>query len=186
MVNFPSVEWILQDPNINPSGNRHLKVPASGFIKIVDTSAGGVLDFGQMNTTGSGAISDTKLVYARISDMGDASGIFHMRFFLTDTSSWGAGTYRFLENKQVHFVPNLSLTPANNNTPLVVPSQTNLSGTIQFPAWQGGTPWLSGVVDQDVSQYIYLAVEANSAVPVGTYGGAGAGTFRFRLLYDFS
>ena len=186
MVNFPSVEWIQQSTSINPSGSRHLHSAGAGFIKVLDTGAGGVLDFGQLNTTGSGNITTTKLVYARVSDMADASGVFHMRFFLVDTTSWGIGVYRFLERKELHFVPNLTLNSAANNTPLVVPIQTNVSGTIQMPLWQTGTPWMSGILDRDVSQYIYVAVEVGVDVPVGTYGGAGAGTFRYRLLYDFS
>ena len=186
MVNFPTVQWVQQSPTINPSGARHLSVVASGFIRLVDTSAGGVLDFGQLNTTGSGAITDTKLVYARVSGFGDASGVFNMRMFLTNITSWGAGTFRFLEQKALHFIPSLTLTSAADNTPTTIPLHPNLSGTIQAPYWPLGQPWMSGVVDRDVSQYVYIAVEAGVNVPVGTYGGAGAGTFRYRLLYDFS
>jgi hypothetical protein len=186
MVNFPSVEWIQQSLSIDPSGFRDLKQPVNGFIRNVDTGAGGVLDFGSINTTGSGAISDTKLVYARISSMGDASGVYNMRFFLTNTSSFTAGAYRFLERKSLHFIPDLALDSGADNTPTNVPTNANFSGTIQTPFWQSGQPWMSGILDQDVSQYAYLAVEADVNVPIGTKGGAGAGTFRYRLLYDFS
>jgi len=186
MVNFPTVEWIQQNPSIDPSGFRHLKQTAHGYQKNVDTSAGGVLDFGSLNTTGSGGISDTKLVYARVSSLGDASGIYNMRFFLINASSFTGGTFRFLEQKSLHFVPNLILNSAANNTPTNVPTAANFSGTIQTPYWQSGQPWMSGILDVDVSQYAYLAIEANANVPVGTKGGAGAGTFRYRLLYDFS
>lgn len=58
MVNFPSVEWIQQDPATDPSGLRDQKSGAAGFLKVLDTGAGGVLDYGQLNTTGSGAITD--------------------------------------------------------------------------------------------------------------------------------
>lgn len=186
MVNFPAVEWIQQSLAVNPSGFRHLKQSIHGFVRNVDTGAGGVLDFGSMNTTGSGAISDTKLVYARISSMGDASGVYNMRFFLTNASAFTAGSYRFLEKKSLHFVPNLMLNSSADNTPTVVPNNTNFSGTVQTPLWQTGQPWMSGILDGDVSQYAYLAVEADVNVPIGTKGGAGAGTFRYRLLYDFS
>lgn len=186
MVNFPDVEWIQQDPSIDPSGSRHLKDSGAGFLRVLDTGAGGVLDFGQLNTTGSGAITPTKLAYARVNDLADASGIFNMRLFLVNTSAWGVGTFRFLENKQLHFVPSLSLDSSAENTPTVVPSQANLSGTITTPEFPLGKPWMSGTLDVDVTQYVYLAVEAGVDVPVGTYGGAGAGSFRYRLLYDFS
>jgi len=186
MVQFPDVEWIEQNPSTDPSGSRELKSTGVGFLKELDTSAGGVLDYGQLNTTGSGAITSTHLAYARINDLGDASGIFHMRVFLTNTTAWGGGTFRFLEQKHFHFQPNLTLTSAANNTPTVVPEATNLSGTITEPEYPLGKPWMSGLLDNDVSQYMHVAVEVGVDVPVGTYGGAGAGTFRFRLLYDFS
>lgn len=186
MVNFPSIEWVQQDPSIDPSGFRHNSNPVKGFIRVLDTTAGGVLDFGQLNTTGSGAITNTKLAYVRVTDFADASGVFNMRMFLTNITSWGAGTFRFLEQKALHFLPNLVLTSAADNTPTVVPAHPNMSGTIIQPEWSLGKPWISGIIDNDVSQYVYLAIEVGVDVPVGTYGGAGAGTFRYRLLYDFS
>ena len=186
MVNFPEVEWIQQDPGTDPSGQRDQKSGGAGFLRLLGTNAGGELDFGQLNTTGSGAITPTKLVYARVNDFGDASGVFNMRFFLVNVTSWSAGTYRFLEQKELHFVPNLTLTSAANDTPTIVPSLANFSGTITEPEYPLGKPWMSGLLDNDVSQYAYVAVEAGVDVPVGTYGGAGAGTFRYRLLYDFS
>jgi len=184
MVDFPTVEWVQQDPATDPSGVRDAKT--TGFLQIVDTSAGGVLNFGQLNTTGSGAITDTRLVYARVDDFGDASGVFAMKFFLTNTSAWTDGTFRFLEQKELHFVPSLTLTSSANNTPTVVPTSPNLSGTITEPEFPLGKPWMSGLLDNDTSQYVYLAVEAGVDVSVGTKGGAGAGSFRYRLLYDFS
>lgn len=186
MVQFPDIEWIQQDPTIDPSGSRDQKSPGAGYIKTLSTGAGGVLDFGQLNTTGSGAISDTLLAYARVNDFGDASGVFNMRVFLTNTTAWGLGVYRFLEQKTFHFSDGLTLDSSANNTPTSIPSVPNFSGTITEPEFPLGKPWMSGTLDNDVSQYIYLALEVGVNVPIGTYGGAGAGTFRYRLLYDFS
>lgn len=186
MVNVPDVQWIQQNPSTDPSGSRDLLSGGAGYLKTLGTAAAQELNFGSLNTTGSGAISDTKLVYARINDLGDASGVFNMRFFLINTSAWNVGTYRFLEQKHIHFQPSLILNSAAENTPTVVPSTTNLSGTIIEPQFPLGQPWMSGTVDNDVSQYVYLAIEVSNNVPVGTYGGAGAGSFRYRLFYDFS
>jgi len=186
MVQFPDIEWIQQDPSIDPSGQRAAKSGAAGFLRTIGTGAGEVLNFGQLNTTGSGAISSTLLCYARVNDLADASGVFNMRFFLNNASAFSAGTYRFLEQKELHFQDGLTLDSGSDNTPLVVPGSTNLLGTIIEPDFPLGQPWMSGVLDKNVSQYVYLAVEAGVDVPVGTYGGAGAGTFRYRLLYDFS
>jgi hypothetical protein len=186
MVTFPQLEWVQQSLSTDPSGSRHLSSPGAGFIKNPSTTVTNELDFGTLNNTGSGAITDTKLVYARINSLGDASGVFNMKFFLTSVSAWNLGTYRFLEQKELHFVPNVVLNSAANNTPTIIPATTNLVGTIQFPQFQNGAPWISGVEDIDVTQYIYIAVEVHNNVPTGTYGGAGAGSFRYRLLYDFS
>lgn len=184
MVDFPSVQWIQQDPAVDPSGFRD--VLTTGFLRQLGTGAGQELNFGQLNTTGSGAIADTQLIYARVSDFGSASGVFNMRFYWNDTSSWGLGTYRFLEQKGLHFVPSLTLDSSAENTPTVVPTSPNLSGTITEPEFPLGKPWMSGLLDNDVSQYVWLSILAGVDVPVKTYGGAGAGTFRARLLYDFS
>jgi len=186
MVDFPDVEWILQDPSTDPSGQRDQKSAPAGFLKVLSTAAGGELNFGQLNTSGSGAITDTFLTYARVDDFGDASGVFNMRMFLTNVTAWSLGTYRFLEQKQLHFVPDLALNSSAVDTPTIVPSQANMSGTITEPEWPLGKPWMSGLLDNDVSQYVHLALEVGVDVPVGTYGGAGAGSFRYRLLYDFS
>jgi len=186
MVNFPDVEWIQQDPGTDPSGLRDQKSSGAGFVRVLNTAAGGELNYGQLNTTGSGAITDTFLTYARVDDFGDASGVFNMRMFLTNVSAWGAGTFRFLEQKELHFVPDLTLDSSANNMPTIVPTSPNLSGTITEPEYPLGKPWMSGLLDNDVSQYVHLALEVGVDVPVGTYGGAGAGTFRYRLLYDFS
>lgn len=186
MVNFPDVEWIQQNPATDPSGSRDIKSAGAGFLRVLDTSAGGVLDFGQLNTTGSGAITPTRLAYSRVNDLADASGVFNMRLFLTNTTAWGVGTFRFLEQKQLHFIPNLTLDSSAQNTPTVVPTSPNLSGTITEPEFPLGKPWMSGTLDNDASQYVYLAIEVGVDTPVGTYGGAGAGSFRYRLLYDFS
>ena len=186
MVDFPDVEWIQQDPGTDPSGSRHLKFGGAGYLMVVDTSAGGVLDYGQLNTTGSGAITETKLVYARVNDLADASGVFNMRVFLTNVTAWGGGTFRFLERKELHFVPDLVLDSAADNTPTAVPTSPNFSGTITEPEFPLGKYLMSGVIDNDASQYLHLAIEVGVDVPIGTYGGAGAGTFRYRLLYDFS
>lgn len=186
MVQFPDVEWILQDASTDPSGLRDIKSAGAGFVKIISTAADGVLDYGQLNTTGSGAITNTVLTYARVEDFGDASGIFNMRFFLGNSAAWGVGTVRFLEQKELHFVPDLILDSSAENTPINVPTTANLLSTIIEPEFPLGNTLMSGVLDNDVTQYVHLAVEVGVDVPIGTYGGAGAGTFRYRLLFDFS
>lgn len=183
MTTFPSVEWIQNSTSVDPSGLRHLKT--TGFVKTLGTGATGQLDYGSIDVTTSGAISDTRLVFARMISAGDASGIFNMKFFLNNISAWTAGRYRFLFQKNLHFLPSNELDESNEDLPVVVPASPNLLSTVRVTAPTGGNN-VSGVLDEDVTQYIWLATLAGNDVPVGQYGGAGAGVFRYRLIFDFS
>jgi len=185
MVVVPTVKFIQQSLTIDPSGSRHLNSGAAGFIRELNTTAGHELNFGNLNNTISGTISDTKLCYARISSLGDASGIFNLRVFLVNATAFNTGTYRFLERRTFDFVPNLILSVNDLDMPVILPNHPNFSGTVQ-PGWPRGSPWMSGILDADVSMYLYTAIFADTNVPVGTYGGAGAGSFRYRMVYDFS
>lgn len=183
-MNIPQVEVIENSISLNPSGVRHTKVPASGFLRLLSTGTGGTLNFGDLDNTTSGIISETKLIYFRASNMGDASGIFNIRFYLSSTSDWNEGNYRFLYRPSFHFIPNASLSLSDSNVQLT-PLMNNVSGTISTNN-PFGAPWISGILDRDASNYIYLAVYVDSDVPIGTYGGQGDGGFRYRFLYDFS
>lgn len=184
MVVIPTMTIIEQSTATDPSGSRHLL--DTGFIKTLGTGASDELNFGSVQTSPTGAISDTHLIYARVSDFGDSSGVFNMRFYLSNTSAFSTGTYRFLEQKSLHFVPNLELDSSANNTPTTAPTSTNLLGTSREPDFPTTSPWLSGLVDHSVSQYIYLATEIGANVPIGLYNTAGGGSFRYRILFDFS
>lgn len=177
MANFPVTQFLQFDVNIDPSGSRNLLASA---IKELDTSIAGCLDFGNANTTISGAIGDTTLTLFRVSDLGDASGVYNMRFFLQNASAFGVGNYRFLHKIDTHFQgPGFVLGLADLDIPVTQPTAENVLST-------SGQPPLSGLADGHVSQYIYLAVFVDTDVPFGTYGSCGAGSFRYRMVYDFS
>lgn len=182
-MNIPVIEVIEQDISVDPSGFRHLK--NTGYLRNLSTAAGQVLNFGSLDNTNSGIISDPKLIYIRASTMGSASGIFNIRFYTESTSDWAEGNYRFLYRPSIHFVSNPSLSLADQNVPFMPPSFANISGTINI-GHVNGSPWISGILDADASNYIYLAVYVDSDVPIGTYGGAGDGGFRYKFLYNFS
>lgn len=173
---LPTVQFIQFNKDVNPSGFRH--IAASG-IKTLDTSITGCLEFGNVNTTTSGRISDTKMAIFRVSNFGSASGVFNMRFFLVNTNAFGLGNYRFLNRITTHWQgAGFGLSLADADLPTSVPAQNVLSTS--------GQPTLSGIFDGHVSQYIYLATYVDTDVPYGTYGGATNGSFRYRMLYDFS
>ena len=174
---FPTVQFIQFDKDVDPSGARDLL--ASG-VKALDTSITGCLDLGNANTTTSGAISDTAMMVFRVADLGDASGVYNLKFFLENASAFNTGNYRFL-HKIVTDWQGLGFTLglADLDVPVAEPSAQNVTST-------SGTPTLSGIFDGHVSQYIYLGVFVDTDVPFGTYGGCAAGSFRYRMLYDFS
>lgn len=177
MATFPTVQFIQFNKDVDPSGVRD--IPASG-IKVLDTTITGCLDFGNANTTTSGTISQTKMFVFRVSDLGDASGVYNLRFFLENATAFGVGNYRFLHRIATHFQgPGFQLGLSDADIPVGDPGFQNVLST-------SGAPTLSGIFDGHVSQYIYVAVFVDTDVPFGTYGGCANGSFRYRMVYDFS
>ncbi len=177
MATFPTVQFIQFEKDIDPSGVRN--VLASG-IKVLDTTITGCLDFGNANTTTSGVISDTNMFIFRVSDLGDASGVYNMRFYLESATAFNTGNFRFLHKIDTHYQGGgFQLTTSDLDVPVIQPTVQNVLST-------SGQPPLSGLADGHVSQYIYLAVFVDTDVPFGTYGGCAAGSFRYRMVYDFS
>jgi hypothetical protein len=174
---FPSVEFIQFSKDVDPSGFRDIS--ASG-IKVLDTSVTGCLDFGNTNTTTSGSISETKLLIFRATDLADASGIYNLKFFLDSGTAFNTGSYRFLYKTATHFQgPGFQLELTDADLPVSEPASQNVIST-------SGAPTISGIFDGHVSQYIYLAVYVDTDVPYGSYGGCSAGSFRYKMIYDFS
>jgi hypothetical protein len=178
-MTFPTVQIIQFDKDVDPSGVRN--IPASG-VGVLDTSITGCLDFGNANTTTSGIISETKMFVFSVSDLGSASGVYNLRFFLDNTSAFNTGNFRFLQKIATHHQgAGFQLLLTDEDTLVAEPTAQNVISTT--PSSQ---PTLSGITDADVSQYVYLAVFVDRDVPFGTYGGCANGSFRYRMLYDFS
>lgn len=178
MPSYPVLELKQYTIGTDPTGYRH-QDSGHGLVRFLNTAAGGTLIFNSLNTTTSGAISETVPVIVRVDDYGDASGIYNMKFYLASISSWTTGTYRFLQRISTSFLTDLQLSEADNDTPTILSNATNI-----LPA--NGYHALSGVNDDDTSQYIYISILAKEDVPVKTYGGAGVNGWRYRLFYDFS
>ena len=173
---FPTVQMLQFDKDVDPSGFRD---NSSSAIKILDTSITGCLDFGNANTTTSGVISNTAMMVFRADSLGDASGVYNLRFFLSNANAFNTGNFRFLHRIRTHYQGvGFQLALSDTDIPLTEPSQNVLSTS--------GQPTISGIFDGHVSQYIYLGVFVDTDVPFGTYGGCAAGSFRYRMIYDFS
>jgi len=177
MATFPTVSFLQFDVDTDPSGVRDLEASA---VKVLDTTITGCLDLGNTNTSTSGAISDTTMFVFRVSDLGDASGVYNLRFYLENASAFSVGNYRFLYKVATHYQgAGFTLGLGDLDIPVVQPTTQNVLST-------SGQPTLSGTFDGHVSQYIYLAVFTDTDVPFGSYGGCGAGSFRYKMVYDFS
>lgn len=177
-MNLPQIDILQLDNAINPSGTRNLGASCSGFVKFLDTSSSGHLDYGFMNVTNSGVYAPTKLIFFRPVSLGDALEIFNFRFHLSSLTSWTIGTFNFLWNRQIHFTSGLGVTLADLNVPTSLPTSGNVLSTAS------GT-YIQSIAESGCSQYIYLGLYAGTNVPVGQYGGPGNGGFRYRLTYDF-
>lgn len=175
---LPSLKIIQTDNAINPSGTRNLGVGVSGFVKFLDTSSSGHLDFGFIDITTSGSYAGTKLIYFAPDSLGDATKIYNFKLHLSSTSTWGDGNYEFLWKKQIHFTSGVQLTLADDNVPMSLPTSSNVLST-------ASGAFIGAVAESGCSQYIYLDVYADTDVPTAIYGGPGNGGFRYRVTYDF-
>ncbi len=174
----PQINIIQLDNITDPSGTRDAAAGMNGFVKYLDTSTSGHLDFGTVNITNSGTFSATQLLFFRPESFGDASEIFNFRFFLSSTSSWDIGTYYFKWAPEVHFESAKALDLGADGIPTSLPATQNVLST------QSGT-FIQAIAESGCSQYIYMNVFASPDTTVGQYGGPGNGGFRYRLTYDF-
>ena len=177
-VTVPILDIIQFDNAIDPSGTRDLGAGASGFVKFLDTSTSGHLDYGFVNITESGVLAGTKMLLFRPVVFGSAVEVYNFRFHLASITSWNIGTYNFLFKTERDFASGVALTLADDNIPTSLPGSGNVLSTAS------GT-FIQAVAESGVSEYIYLDLFAGTDVPIGTYGGPGSNGFRYRLTYDF-
>lgn len=137
------------------------------------------LDFGQVDNSSAAVVSATKLVAMSGVEFNGNTVVENMRFFLVASTAFTNGDYRFLMDISNTYTQNKALTTANDLVPTSLPGAQNyfrLGGATQITG--------SGQVD-GLGQWLYLAVYAGTDVPNDTYGGLGAGDFRYRITFDY-
>jgi hypothetical protein len=176
-------QFNIADPD--PSGSRH-DTSASGYFKELDTQTGGELSFGTLdNSSGINISSSTKCVIWVVDHLQDATTkVFDMKFWLSSTSDFageGAGyNVYFNQHMSKKWLGIIQLTDSSGTyTPQSLPAGQNLY------RHDGASAINSSGTDNSVSQYIYLGITIDPDTPVGIYGGAGAGTFRYRVTYKY-
>lgn len=162
----------------SPSGARHLET-ASGWVKKLDASSTGVLEFGTVNNSSSKSSSTTYIVVPFVSAMNDASTVTDFKFWLPTQNAISGGTYTFNQHVSGVFVSGLSLTDASGSfTPTSLPASQNVNRQDGFATVSGANS------DSETLEYIYLSMTIDTDVDNGIFGGS-AGTIRYRLTYNF-
>jgi len=188
MVNAPTIQWREWDVDIDPSGHRvTASVGQWGYQGAKNTSNGGTLIFSSLNTSVSGQISDTKVVTAHVTNWGDGSGLTNLKTYLSSISDFGTGTVRFLYAIHRNFwtQSGVALNETDSDFPTALPASQNILSTLGS-GFLKNTAGVATPDENQVTEYLYLAVFADTNVPPSTFGGPGGGGFRVRLLYDFS
>lgn len=180
MATAPSIKFYqFAVSGASPSGSRHLTSHGS-YVKELGTVAGQYLDFGSLNLHNGKQSTTTKAIVAFVSDMHDASeAVFNMRFWASDISDFTGGTYYLNGVASGIWIQDCSLVDSSGYfTPTALPSGLN---------WrrQDDTDEITGAnSDDQVTQYMYLSVTADTDVPTATYGGDSGG-FTYRLTFDY-
>jgi hypothetical protein len=157
----------------NPVGHRH-QTTFSSYIKELNTASSGLLDYGTVNINSS-AYSPTKAVLFRIFAMNGATNVSNMRFWgATLPNTQGFVTYCF--KSIAPYISGIALTTASGLLPTSLPASQNVYRTDGFTA-------LSGVTDNQVTEWIYLNFFADSNGNTGKFGGDNS--FTYRMTYDY-
>jgi hypothetical protein len=159
---------------VNPVGSRHLTSHPS-FIKELLSTEIGALDFGSVNIDIK-RHSPTKAVLFRASSLAVGGEINNMRVWGSSLPS-PIGTISYNMKILSAYVSGLSLTDASGAVPSTLPTSQNLFRT-------NGAASITGVLDADVSEYIYLNVTGDVGLTTGKLGAGTDKPFIFRVTYD--
>lgn len=177
----PSLQWIQYNTSgNNPSGNTNNRFgnnTASGFIKVLSTNIGtGVLDFGSANNTTSLVTSSTKVSYARLIAMNDATQrIFNMRVWVADSSDWGVGNFDFNHQITSIWTQNHTIDNSYPSISTTLPVSQNF-----FNSGSGTELKIPSNENSGVTSYLYLSNSVDTDVPVGNY------YYTVRLTFEYA
>ena len=162
-----------------PSGSRHLET-APNFVKKVDASATGTLDFGVLNNTSAKTSSSTFAVVPFVSNLNGNSTVENMKFWQPVQTSITAGTYAFNQHISTAWSSGIALTDASGTF-----SSSTLPTSQNVTAADGSSSVSTAATDASAMEFVYLSVTADTDVAQGTYGGSD-GSIKYRLTFDYS
>ena len=173
----------------DPSGSRHLTSHPS-FISILASGQGPAsftfdnLDMNSVDiSTGSG-VSNTKCFIFRITQFDCIeSRVHNMKVWASNIDDFiTKETHRIVFETHNTWQSGLSL-PTNymlNKSKWLSTSLPDFPNLLR----QDGKTTIHGVLDPDVSQYIYIAVAASGTLPLGEYGSTPTSGFLVRITYN--
>lgn len=176
---------------VDPSGSRHLTNHAS-FENILASGHGPAsfsfddLDMQAVNISSGSGVSKTKVFLFRIASFDCANTrITNMKFWASSVTDFLTGnTHKVVYEKargdnwqQDKALPVSHFGDPTKFVPESLPDSQNL-----YRQDGGGT--IHGVVDDDVSEWVYVALAASGTLPLGQYGLTPASGFLLRVTYD--
>lgn len=163
----------------SPSGSRHLE-SSPNFVKKVDASSTGTLDFGTVNNTSAKSTSSTFAVVPYVDSLNGNNSIEAMKIWQPTQTSLTTGTYSFNQVVATAWSSGISVTDASGSY-----SSSTLPNAQNITAASGTTSIAVAATDDASMQYVYLSTTINTDVPQGVYGGSN-GSIKYRLTFDYS
>ena len=176
--------WNLEKSE--PSGYRHVQTHEA-FIGVVGSGMGALadnvvpFDFNDVDVSTGSGVSDVRCMTMRVAQQDCwQTRITHMKVWVSNDSDFLVKDYKVGYTHSQDWQPDLSFSwedcfsNALSNT---LPSLQNL-----FRQDGGLTIHASG--DEDVSEYMYMAVACSGTVLPGEYGGIYTRGFRIRVTYS--
>jgi len=169
----------------SPEFVRHIPGGSPSYVKTLGSgSLSDYLYFDTKATKPGYSSYETKVLVFRVTTTGNT--VFNMRFYSPDASAltpgssyyqygvsgvWGAFE-RFANSGSINM----------NEVPTSLPSSQNLFR-------QNSSTSITGILDTDVSQYLYLNLCLDDTFPGGRFGSGGSssyGVWQHRVTYDYT
>jgi len=186
MVDAPTVH--LYEFNISetsPAPTRHIASGSAAYVKTLGSGTqSAYLEFDTFTEEDWYYGAKTKVFIFRTSSLNYR--IYNMRYYVPDQSALSPGSSHLQFATSGVWAAYPAQAASGQAGMIEVP--TSLPGS-QNLFVQNGDASMSGTLDPDVSQYVYVSLILGAAFPNGRYGAGDAGSFgRFehRVTYDYT
>ena len=169
-------EWNVNEAS--PTGTRNNAGGHAAFIKVLDDSSAGAMEFDDIiiDYTTPEEVSKVQCFTCHVS--GIQYGVSNLRFWAPTVTALAAGGN--LEYAASGTWVQNAVLPSGNGlaVPTTLPTLPNIRN-------QDGQSYTISWTDEGSSEYIYMAISVPSGMPLGQYGNGVNGNLVFRLTYDW-